>query len=52
VVVIEQCCELGLLDKGLEIVIIWEDLCDELGLEVNRKQKLTMQTANKGKKEI
>jgi len=43
---------LGLLDKGSEIIIVWEDLCDELGLEVNRKQRLTIQTANREKEEI
>jgi len=52
VVVMGQHHELGLLDEGSEIVIIQEDLCDELGLEVNRKQRLTMQTANGGKEEI
>jgi len=44
--------ELGLLDEGSEIVIVLEDLCDELGLEVNRKQRLTIQIANRGKKEM
>ena len=44
--------ELGLLDEGSEIVIVREDLCDELGLEVNRKRRMMMQTANGGKKEL
>ena len=44
--------ELGLLDKRSEIVIIQEDLCDELWLEVNRKSRMTMQTTNRGKKEL
>jgi len=52
VVVIGQRHELGLLDEGSEIVIVQKDLCDELGLKVNRKQRLTMQTANGGKEEI
>jgi len=37
---------LGLLDEGSEIVIVQEDLCEELGLKVNREQKMTMQIAN------
>jgi len=44
--------ELGLLDEGSEIVIVQEDLCKELGLEVNKKRKMTMQTANGGKEEM
>jgi len=48
----EQCCELGLLDEGSEIVIVQEDLCKEPGLEVNEKRKMTMQMANRGKEEI
>jgi len=32
-----QCCELELLDEGSEIVIVQEDLCEKLGLEMNRK---------------
>jgi len=43
---------LGLLDEGSEIVIVQKDLCDELGLEVNRKRRMTMQTANRGKEEL
>ena len=43
---------MGLLDEGSEIVIVREDLCDELGLEVNRKRRMTMQTANGGKEEL
>jgi len=52
VVVIEQCCELGLLDKCLKIVIVWENLCNKLGLEMNRKRRLTIQTANGRKEEM
>lgn len=52
VVVMGQRHELGLLDEGSEIVIVQKDLCDELGLKVNRKQRLTMQTANGEKEEI
>ena len=43
---------MGLLDEGSEIVIVREDLCDELGLEVNRKRRMMMQTANRGKEEL
>ena len=50
VVVMGQHRELGLLDEGSEIVIIRGDLCKELGLVVNRKRKIMMQTANGGKK--
>ena len=52
VVVMERQRELGLLNEGSEIVIVREDLCDELGLEVNRKRRMTMQTANGGKEEL
>ena len=52
VVVMGRQRELGLLDKGSEIVIVREDLCDELGLEVNRKKRIMMQTANSEKKEL
>ena len=44
--------EMGLLDEGLEIVIIRGDLCDELGVKVNMKRKMMMQTANGGKEEM
>ena len=44
--------ELGLLDKRSEIVIVQEDLCKELGLEVNKKRRMTIQIANRGKKEM
>ena len=50
--VIEQCHKLGLLDKGLEIVIVQENLCKKLGLKVNKKRRMTMQTANGGKEEM
>ena len=43
---------MGLLDEGSEIVIVREDLCDELRLEVNRKRRITMQTVNGGKEEL
>jgi len=43
---------LGLLDEGSEIVIVREDLYDELGLEVNRKRRMMMQTMNGGKEEL
>ena len=43
---------MGLLDEGSEIVIVREDLCKELGLEVNKKGRMTMQTANGGKEEM
>jgi len=52
VVVMERQRELGLLDEGSEIVIVQEDLCDELGLEVNRKRRMMIQTANGGKKKL
>jgi len=52
VVVIGRYRELGLLDEGSEIVIVREDLCKELGLEVNKKRRMTMQTANRGKEEM
>jgi len=52
VVVMGRQRELGLLDERSEIVIIWEDLCNELGLEVNRKRKIIMQIANRGKKKL
>jgi len=52
VVVMGRCREIGLLDKGSEIVIVREDLCKELGLEVNKKRRMTMQTANRGKEEM
>ena len=44
--------EMGLLDEGSEIVIIRGDLCDELGVKVNMKRKMMMQTANGGKEEM
>ena len=50
--VIEQCHELGLLDEGSEIVIVREDLCKELKLEVNKKRRMTMQMVNGGKEKI
>ena len=40
--VMEQCCELGLLDEGSEIVIVQEDLCKEPGLEMKEKRRMTM----------
>ena len=52
VVVMERHRELGLLDEGSEIVIVREDLCKELGLEVNKKRRMTMQMANGGKEEM
>jgi len=52
VVVMGRQRELGLLNERSEIVIVREDLCDELGLEVNRKRRMTMQTANGGKEEL
>lgn len=52
VVVMGRCRELGLLDEGSEIVIVREDLCEELGVEINQKRKMTMQTANGGKEEM
>jgi len=52
VVVMERCREMGLLDEGSEIVIVRENLCKELGLEVNKKRRMTIQTANGGKKEM
>jgi len=52
VVVMGQRHELGLLDEGSEIVIVREDLCKELGLKVNKKRRMTMQTANGGKEEM
>ena len=52
VVVMGRRREMGLLDEGSEIVIVREDLCKELGLEVNKKRRMTMQTANGGKKEM
>jgi len=52
VVVMGQRHELGLLDEGSEIVIVREDLCKELGLKVNKKRRMTMQTANGRKKEM
>jgi len=33
-------------------VIVREDLCKELGLEVNKKRRITMQMANGGKEEM
>jgi len=44
--------KIGLLDEGSEIMIIRRDLYNELGVEVNMKRKMTMQTANGGKEEI
>lgn len=52
VVIMRRQREMGLLDEGSEIVIIREDLCKELGLEVNRERKMIMQTANGGKEEM
>ena len=52
VVVMGQRRELGLLDEGSEIVIVREDLCKKLGLEVNKKRRITMQMANGGKEEM
>ena len=49
VIVMGRQQEWGLLDKGSEIVIIQEDLCNEMELVVNRKRKMTMQTTNGGK---
>jgi len=46
VIVMGRHREIGLLGEGLEIMIIRGDLCDELGVEVNMKRKMTMQTAN------
>ena len=43
---------MGLLDEGSEIVIVREDLCKELGLEVSKKRRMTMQTANGEKEEM
>jgi len=48
VIIMGRCRELGLLDEGSEIVIVQEDLCDELGLKVNKERKMTMQTVNGG----
>ena len=42
VVVMGRQRELGLLNEGSEIVIVREDLCDELGLKVNRKRRMMM----------
>jgi len=42
VVVIGRHREMGLLDESSEIVIVQEDLCKELGLEVNKKRRMTM----------
>lgn len=44
--------EVGLLDEGSEIVVVREDLCRELGAEVNRERRMTMQTANGGKEDL
>jgi len=52
VMVIGRHREMGLLDEGSEIMIIRGDLCDELGVEVNMKRKMTMQTENGGKEEM
>lgn len=52
VVVMGKCQERGLLDEGSEIMIVREDLCGELGLEVSRDRKMMMQTANGGKEEM
>jgi len=41
--------KMGLLNEGSEIVIVREDLCKELGLKVNKKKRMIMQTANGGK---
>ncbi|KAF8816293.1 hypothetical protein BYT27DRAFT_7277147 [Phlegmacium glaucopus] len=38
--------EVGLLDDGSEIVVIRRDLCEELGVTVNRNRRMTMQVAN------
>ena len=43
---------MGLLDEGSEIVIVQENLYKELGLKVNKKRRMTMQTANGGKEEM
>lgn len=37
VIVMGKQREMGLLDKGSEIVIVREDLCQELGAEVNKE---------------
>ena len=50
VVVMGRCRKWGLLDEGSEVVIVRENLCNEMGLVVNRERKMTMQTAN-GEKE-
>jgi len=52
VVVMGRHRELGLLDERSEIVIVREDLCKKLGLEVNKKRKMTIQTANERKEEM
>ena len=52
VIVMGRRREMGLLDEGLEIVIVRENLCKELGLKVNKKRRMTMQTANGGKEEM
>ena len=41
-----------MLDEGSEIVIVREDLCKELKLEVNKKRRMTMQMVNGGKEKI
>jgi hypothetical protein len=43
---------MGFSDEGSKIVLIWKDLCKELGLEVNQERKMMMQTANGGKEEL
>jgi len=52
VMVMERCKEIGLLNKGSEIVIIKGDLCDKLGIEVNIKRKMMMQIANREKEKM
>ncbi|KAF9440012.1 hypothetical protein P691DRAFT_629840, partial [Macrolepiota fuliginosa MF-IS2] len=44
--------ELGLLDEGLEMVVIQRDLCHELGLVINQEKWMLMHTVNGGSEEL
>jgi len=37
VIIMGRCQELELLDEGSEIMIVQEDLCDKLGLKINKE---------------
>ncbi|KAF9440125.1 hypothetical protein P691DRAFT_824532, partial [Macrolepiota fuliginosa MF-IS2] len=44
--------KLELLDEGLEMVVIWRDLCQELGLVINQEKQVLMHMVNGGSEEL